>query len=63
MEKVARTHFLEKRDPKDCALLYVALDRRSVLAGLFKLSRDQRDKPLADFMARDFKVPFFHLIS
>ncbi|KAL2650756.1 hypothetical protein R1flu_018884 [Riccia fluitans] len=55
MEKVARTHYLEKRDPKDCALLYVALDRRSVLAGLFKLSRDQRDKPLADFLARDFQ--------
>ncbi|KAL3700862.1 hypothetical protein R1sor_018884 [Riccia sorocarpa] len=55
MEKVARTHYLGKRDPKDCTLLYVALDRRSVLVGLFKLSRDQRDRALADFLARDFQ--------
>lgn len=56
MEKLARAQFLQRKDPKDCALLYLALDRRSVLAGLFKLSRDQKDRPLTEFLFRDFKV-------
>ncbi|CAM6112755.1 unnamed protein product [Calypogeia fissa] len=55
MEKLARSQFLQKKDPKDCALLYLALGRRSVLAGLFKLSRDQKDRPITDFLLRDFK--------
>ena len=56
MEKLARAQYQARRDPKDCALLYVALDRKSVLQGLMKLSRDDRDKKLVDFLARDFTV-------
>ncbi|KAG0631662.1 hypothetical protein M758_1G270500 [Ceratodon purpureus] len=55
MEKVARLQFMASRDAKDSALLYIALERRTVLAGLFKISKDERDRPLVDFMARDFR--------
>ncbi|CAI5469053.1 unnamed protein product [Closterium sp. Yama58-4] len=54
MERVARAQYQQRRDPKDCALLYMVLDRRSVLHGLLKLSRDDRDKKLVDFLGRDF---------
>ncbi|KAG9447852.1 hypothetical protein H6P81_013980 [Aristolochia fimbriata] len=55
MEKLARSQYLKKRDPKDCALLYLALNRLQVLAGLFKISKDERDKPLVGFLARNFQ--------
>jgi hypothetical protein len=58
MEKVARLQFMASRDAKDSALLYIALERRTVLAGLFKISKDERDRPLVDFMARDFRVSY-----
>eukprot|EP00850_Spirogloea_muscicola_P013937 SM000097S24790 [mRNA] locus=s97:236557:248609:- [translate_table: standard] len=56
MEKLARAQFMEKRDAKDCALLYLALNRQTVLLGLMKLSKDERDKKLAEFLSRDFKA-------
>ncbi|CAI5525634.1 unnamed protein product [Closterium sp. Naga37s-1] len=59
MERVARAQYQQRRDPKDCALLYMVLDRRSVLHGLLKLSRDDRDKKLVDFLGRDFTVRLF----
>ncbi|KAJ4957335.1 hypothetical protein NE237_014118 [Protea cynaroides] len=55
MEKLARIQYLKKKDPKDCALLYVALNRLQVLAGLFKISRDERDKPMVGFLSRNFQ--------
>ncbi|KAI3971495.1 hypothetical protein MKX01_021555 [Papaver californicum] len=55
MEKLARFQFLKKRDPKDSALLYIALNRVQVLAGLFKVSKDERDKPLVAFLSRNFQ--------
>ncbi|GBG74814.1 hypothetical protein CBR_g19326 [Chara braunii] len=55
MEKLARAQYLLKKDPKDCFLLYLALDRKAVLAGLMKLSKDERDKKLYEFLGRDFK--------
>ncbi|KAL5859510.1 hypothetical protein ACOSQ4_000806 [Xanthoceras sorbifolium] len=55
MEKLARLQYLKKRDPKDCALLYIALNRLQVLAGLFKISKDEKDKPLVAFLARNFQ--------
>ncbi|KAM7276220.1 hypothetical protein ACFE04_018086 [Oxalis oulophora] len=55
MEKLARQQYLKKRDPKDCALLYVALNRIQVLAGLFKISKNEKDKPLVAFLSRNFQ--------
>lgn len=56
MEKLARLQYLKKKDPKDCTLLYVALNRLQVLAGLFKISKDEKDKPLVGFLSRNFQV-------
>lgn len=56
MEKVARAQYLANKDAKESALLYIALERRTVLAGLLKISKDERDRPLVDFLARDFQV-------
>ncbi|GLU00836.1 hypothetical protein SLE2022_181750 [Rubroshorea leprosula] len=55
MEKLARLQYLKKKDPKDCTLLYVALNRLQVLAGLFKISKDEKDKPLVGFLLRNFQ--------
>ncbi|KAG7994737.1 hypothetical protein I3843_01G073200 [Carya illinoinensis] len=55
MEKLARSQYLKNKDPKDCALLYIALNRLRVLAGLFKISKDEKDKPLVAFLARNFQ--------
>ncbi|PSS03929.1 DmX-like protein [Actinidia chinensis var. chinensis] len=55
MERLARQQYLKSKDPKACALLYVALNRLQVLAGLFKISKDDKDKPLVGFLARNFQ--------
>ncbi|XP_042479936.1 uncharacterized protein LOC122060893 isoform X2 [Macadamia integrifolia] len=55
MEKLARLQYLKKKDPKDCALLYIALNRLQVLTGLFKISRDEKDKPMVGFLSRNFQ--------
>ena len=55
MEKLARVQYLSEKDPKNCALLYLALQRKNVLLSLFKLSRDEKDKVLYVFLTRDFQ--------
>ncbi|KAL6884562.1 hypothetical protein ACP4OV_010498 [Aristida adscensionis] len=55
MEKLARSQYLKRKDPKDCALLYIALNRINVLVGLFKISRDEKDKRLYEFLSRNFQ--------
>lgn len=55
MEKLARLQYLKSKDPKDCALLYIALNRIKVLVGLFKISRDGKDKRLYEFLSRNFQ--------
>ncbi|CAN4111428.1 unnamed protein product [Withania somnifera] len=55
MEKLARQQYLKNKDPKACALLYISLNRLQVLAGLFKLSKDEKDKPLVAFLSRNFQ--------
>lgn len=56
MEKLARMQYLKKKDPKECALLYIALNRIQVLAGLFKISKDEKDKVLFAFLCRNFQA-------
>ena len=63
MEKLARAQYLKNKNPKDCALLYIALNRIQVLAGLFKLSKDEKDKPLVGFLSRNFQVFFYCLTA
>ncbi|GAV71152.1 WD40 domain-containing protein/Rav1p_C domain-containing protein [Cephalotus follicularis] len=55
IERLARIQYLKKKDPKDCALLYIALNRLQVLAGLFKISKAEKDKPLVAFLSRNFQ--------
>ncbi|KAK7275388.1 hypothetical protein RIF29_16504 [Crotalaria pallida] len=55
MEKLARAQYLKSKNPRDCALLYIALNRVQVLAGLFKISKDEKDKPLVGFLSRNFQ--------
>ncbi|PKA53341.1 hypothetical protein AXF42_Ash010071 [Apostasia shenzhenica] len=55
IEKLARLQYLKRKDPKDSALLYLALNRLQVLAGLFKISKDDKDKILFGFLSRNFQ--------
>jgi protoheme ferro-lyase len=50
-EALARAQFARRRDPFECALLYVALGKRVALQALFRQGSNVR---LADFLARDF---------
>ena len=54
MEKLARVQYLFEKDPKNCAMLYLALQHKNVLMSLFKLSKDEKDKVLYVFLTRDF---------
>lgn len=56
MERLARQQYMKNKDPKACTLLYIVLNRLQVLAGLFKISKDDKDKPLAGFLCRNFQV-------
>ncbi|KAL8160052.1 hypothetical protein V2J09_001589 [Rumex salicifolius] len=55
MEKLARSQYLKSRDPKACTLLYIALNRLQVLAGLFKISKNEKDKAMVGFLSRNFQ--------
>ncbi|KAK9074295.1 hypothetical protein SSX86_006892 [Deinandra increscens subsp. villosa] len=55
MERLAKQQYLKNKDPKACTLLYIALNRLQVLAGLFKISKDEKDKPLVAFLSRNFQ--------
>ncbi|XP_073278071.1 uncharacterized protein [Primulina huaijiensis] len=55
MERLARQQYMRNKDPKACSLLYIALNRIQVLAGLFRISKDDKDKPLATFLLRNFQ--------
>ncbi|KAK6158900.1 hypothetical protein DH2020_006214 [Rehmannia glutinosa] len=55
MERLARQRYMNNKDPKACTLLYITLNRLQVLAGLFKISKDDKDKPLAGFLSRNFQ--------
>ncbi|KAL0379376.1 UNVERIFIED_CONTAM: DmX-like protein 1 [Sesamum angustifolium] len=55
MERLARQQYMKNKDPKACMLLYIALNRLQVLSGLFKISKDEKDKPLAGFLSRNFQ--------
>ncbi len=50
-EKLAKNAFLEKRDPTDCALWYLALDKKTALIAFFKAVKDTR---MIEFFSRDF---------
>ncbi|KAH7280307.1 hypothetical protein KP509_37G060800 [Ceratopteris richardii] len=54
MEKLARAQYLKEKNPRHCALLYLALQRKNVLMGLLKLSKAEKDKVLYEFFGRDF---------
>ncbi|KAI7741816.1 hypothetical protein M8C21_003249, partial [Ambrosia artemisiifolia] len=55
MERLAKQQYLKNKDPKACTLLYIALNRLQVLAGLYKISKDEKDKPLVAFLSRNFQ--------
>lgn len=50
-EKIAKSEFLRKRDPHDCALFYLALNKINVLSGLCRATQNTK---LGGFLKRDF---------
>ena len=63
MERLAKRQYLEKRDLKACALPYIALNMLQVLAGLFKINKYEKDKPLVAFLSRNFQVSSYSTIA
>jgi hypothetical protein len=46
----------EKRDPVDCSLFYLALKKKSVLLGLWKLANGHSDQQtMLKFLSNDFE--------
>ena len=55
MEKLARVQYLFEKDPKNYALLYLALQHKHISMSLFKPNRDEKDKVLYAFLTQDFQ--------
>ncbi|KAA6424834.1 MAG: hypothetical protein FRX49_05008 [Trebouxia sp. A1-2] len=51
-EALAKAQFARSRDAHECALMYVALEKKQLLLSLF---RGGNHKKLADFLMRDFR--------
>src|SRR5690348_699785 len=51
-EKMAKAQFLIKKDPLDCALFYLALDKKGPLLALFKAVNNTQ---LFQFFSNDFR--------
>ncbi|KAG2488583.1 hypothetical protein HYH03_012902 [Edaphochlamys debaryana] len=50
-EALARAQFARRKEPYDCALLYLALGRKALLLSLFRQSSNLK---VADFLLKDF---------
>jgi hypothetical protein len=57
MEKVAKCAFQAKNDPLDAAIYYLAMKKKGVLLGLFKLTKDLK---MTDFFKNDFAEHRWH---
>jgi len=51
-EKMAKAQFLIKKDPLDCALFYLALEKKGPLLALFKAVNNTQ---LFQFFSNDFR--------
>ncbi len=54
LDTAAKVQFAERKDPQDCALLFVALGKKGQLQGLYKAVRNEK---LFTFLANDFSEP------
>jgi hypothetical protein len=52
IERVARTHYLERKNAEDCALFYIALRKKNTLLNLYKAAKDTT---LTTFLSNDFE--------
>jgi hypothetical protein len=52
IEKVAKAHFQRAQQPLDAALFYLAMKKKTLLAGLFRTVKDTR---MTQFFSNDFK--------
>ncbi|XP_026326146.1 dmX-like protein 2 isoform X9 [Hyposmocoma kahamanoa] len=52
MEKLARASYMQKQDPMDAALYYLAMRKKNLLWGLFRSNRDEK---MTSFFANNFK--------
>ncbi|CAB3244524.1 unnamed protein product [Arctia plantaginis] len=51
VEKLARASYMQKQDPMDAALYYLAMKKRMLLWGLFRSNRDEK---MTSFFSNDF---------
>ena len=51
LETAAKAHFTKRKEPEDCALLYIALGKKKQLQALCKAVRDER---MHSFLSNDF---------
>lgn len=56
-ERLAQQSYSHHRDPFACALLYVALGKKAVLQGLFRLASTDSARRMSEFLSRDFAEP------
>jgi len=57
MEMIARNHYAqtEERNPVDCSLFYLALRKKTVLAGLWRSAGWHKEQPaMLRFLSNDF---------
>jgi hypothetical protein len=54
VERMAKAQFAANKDPNDCALFYLALDKKPQLLSLYKA---MKNTAIADFLKNDFADP------
>ena len=54
LDTASKVQFASRKDPQDCALLFVALGKKGQLQGLYKAVRNEK---LYTFLANDFSEP------
>ncbi|EDR41063.1 WD-40 repeat-containing protein [Dictyostelium discoideum AX4] len=51
VEKLAKTTYIQRRDPRECSLYYLALGKKGALVALHKASKDIKQ---VEFLSQDF---------
>lgn len=54
IEKLAKAQFTENKDPHDCFLFYLALNKKDALVALFQAVKNTK---VYDFVKQDFSIP------
>jgi hypothetical protein len=54
-ERLAKAQYAKGKDPRHCMMLYLALNKKSMVQALMKVSQESECKKIWQFLSRDFE--------